>query len=225
MAGQKTTARRITTRHPRFSDLPPFLGLIITLYVLWYHEINKGSKISRTQLIKFMIFFSDRHHLRPHQSPALPPTSTAAATPLTMASAETNNNNQNNESAKYFPPFSTAMAMALANSAQNQQHKSAFAPAAGTGNQHSPHPYFRSFEPPNFFAKDLFPFPPPLFPPSFFVGFSSNPPPPTYHHTAPGLTPFNLTENNPCLHRPCVDPSCSQCAPKVDSTDESAKED
>ena len=170
-----------------------------------------------------MVFILDRHHSRPHQPPVLPPTSTAA--PLTMASAETNNN-QNNESAKYFPPFSTAMAMALANSAQNQHHKSAFAPAAQTGNQHSsPHPYFRSFEPPNFFAKDLFPFPPPLFPPSFFVGFSANPPPPTYHHTAPGLTPFNLTENNPCVHRPCVDPSCSQCAPKVDSADESAKED
>ena len=180
-----------------------------------------------------MYLFSDRHHIRPQQPPpTLPPVSAAAAAALTMATAE-NNNNQNNESAKFqnFPPFSTAQAMAamaLANSAQNQHHKSAFAPT--TGSSHAPHPYFRSFEPPpNFFAKDLFPFPPPLFPPSFFVGFSSNPPhpPPTYHHSPPGLTPFNLTENpNPCLHRPCVDPLCSQCAPKVDSTDESsAKED
>ena len=166
--------------------------------------------------------------MRPHQPPALPPVSAAAAA-LTMATAE-NNNNQNNDSAKFIPPFSTAAmaAMALANSAQSQQHKSAFVPT-GTGSQPSAasHAYFRTFDTPNFFgAKDLFPFPPPLFPPSFFVGFSSNPPPPTYHHTPPGLTPFSLTENNlPCLHRPCVDPLCSQCAPKVDSTDESAKED
>ena len=158
--------------------------------------------------------------MRPQQPPAHPPVSAAA---LTMATAE-NNNNQNNESAKFLPPFSTAAmaAMALANSAQ--QHKSAFVPA-GTGSQQPPHAYFRTFDAPNFFPKDLFPFPPPLFPPSFFVGFSSNPPPPTYHHNPPGLTPFNLSaaENN--VHRPCVDPLCSQCAPKVDSTDESAKED
>ena len=143
-----------------------------------------------------------------------------------------NNNSQSNDSAKFSPPFSTAAmaAMALATSSQAQQHKSAFFPAtaASSANQHSA--FYRGFDPPSFFPKELFPFPPPLFPPSFFVGFSSNHPPPTYHHTPPaGLAPFNLSavasaDNH--VHRPCVDPLCSQCAPKVDSTEESSiKED
>lgn len=146
-----------------------------------------------------------------------------------------NNNNQNNDSAKFFPPFSTAAmqaAMALANS----QHKSAFAPATTTtvaSMASNPHAFYRGFDattsaaaaataaPSGFLPKELFPFPPPLFPPSFFVGFNAAP---TYHHGA--ISPFNLAlasaEN---IHRPCVDPLCNQCAPKVDSTDESAKED
>ena len=132
-------------------------------------------------------------------APPLPISSTVAAT------------ENNNESAKIFPPFSTAALMALAN---NSTQKSAFTPA-------NPHFYRPGFEPTagNFVPKEFFPFPPPIFPPSFFVGFS----PPTYHNTL--STPFNLTENSVPHHRPCVDPHCGQCAPKVDSTDESAKED
>lgn len=119
---------------------------------------------------------------------------------------------------KLAPPFSAAMAAVTA-SALASQHKSAFMPhTAG-------HPIYRTFEHPNFFQKDLFPFPPPIFHPSFFVGFGSNPIHHQSHHHQ--LTsPINL-QQPVSHHRPCVDPMCSQCTPKVDSTanDEITKEE
>ena len=154
----------------------------------------------------------------------------------------------NSESAARFPPpFSTAaMAAMLANS----QHKSAFIPttaaaavAAGNSNQLNHHHFYRNFEhghhptvaAANFLNKELFPFPPPpLFPPSFFVGFGNN-----HLVSQAGLTAANLATLNdpqptggsasaphPSLHRPCVDPLCGQCAAtsKVDSTDDNTKD-
>ena len=156
----------------------------------------------------------------------------------------------NSESAARFPPpFSTAaMAAMLANS----QHKSAFIPttaaaavaAAGNSNQLNHHHFYRNFEhghhptvaAANFLNKELFPFPPPpLFPPSFFVGFGNN-----HLVSQAGLTAANLATLNdpqptggsasaphPSLHRPCVDPLCGQCAAtsKVDSTDDNNTKD
>ena len=131
---------------------------------------------------------------------------------------ENNNVTASETPAKFFPPPLVAAA-AL--------HKSAFVPAPPTATNPISNFYPRGFEPPNFFsAKELFPFPPPLFPPSFFVGFSSNPS--AYHHAAAAASlnspNFSLPAGAaPTPHhcvRPCVDPLCGQCAPKVDSTAE-----
>ena len=134
---------------------------------------------------------------------------------------ENNNVTTSETAAKFFPPPLMAAA-AL--------HKSAFVPAPPSvaANPPASNFYPRGFEPPNFFsAKELFPFPPPLFPPSFFVGFSSNPS--AYHHAAAAASlnspnfslpaPTAATAAQHCV-RPCVDPLCGQCAPKVDSTAE-----
>ena len=162
------------------------------------------------------------------------------------------NSNTELAGARFPPPFSTAaMAAMLANS---QHHKSAFIPTtaaavsaanlAGNSNQlNHQHHFYRNFEhghpAANFLNKELFPFPPPpLFPPSFFVGFGNT----TNHlvNQAAGLTAANLAALNndppppvtgtlpsPALHRPCVDPLCGQCAAatKVDSTDDNNTKD
>ena len=168
--------------------------------------------------------------------PHPPPTTVAPPLPLPPKVAppsppQENNNNPfmlnfshvgNVDSARFPPPFSTAaMAAMLANS----QHKSAFIPttasasAPAVGN----HTFYRNFEHhPNFLNKDIFPFPPPpLFPPSFFVGFGTN-------HLLNQSLPSNLSmtaaADPPAIHRPCVDPLCGQCAPKVDSTDDTSKD-
>ena len=163
------------------------------------------------------------------------------------------NSNTELAGARFPPPFSTAaMAAMLANS---QHHKSAFIPTtaaavsaanlAGNSNQlNHQHHFYRNFEhghpAANFLNKELFPFPPPpLFPPSFFVGFGNTA---TNHlvNQAAGLTAANLAALNndtpppvtgtlpsPALHRPCVDPLCGQCAAatKVDSTDDNNTKD
>ena len=147
-----------------------------------------------------------KHFDAPTEPPQKRQKSTAAAI------LENNNVSTSEPVAKFFPP--PLMAAAL--------HKSAFVPAPTTNPQNPPTNFYRGFEPPNFFAKELFPFPPPLFPPSFFVGFSSNPS--AYHHAAAAsaLNPpsFSLPDHHQSCVRPCVDPLCGQCAPKVDSTAE-----
>ena len=169
-------------------------------------------------------------------APAAPPPSSAPpisrGAMLTPPPQENNNNpfllnfshvngGANETSGRFPPPFSTAaMAAMLANS----QHKSAFIPtsaAAVASAASGTHNFYRNFEQhhpaaaANFFNKDLFPFPPPpIFPPSFFVGFGGG------NHLLSQNLPTNLSLNDPSLHRPCVDPLCGQCAPKADSTED-----
>lgn len=154
------------------------------------------------------------------QKPATPTSS--SVTPFVMTSIngsshqlhqqENNNNpflppNICNDS-KFVPPFSTAAMLAFA----SNHHKSAFMPASN-------HAYFRGFDAAAAAAASaapqhhsLFPFPPPLFPPNFFVGFGANP---LNLSNAAAIENGSLSISN---HRPCVDPVCNQCAPKADST-------